>query len=68
MRFPAYSNEPDRAVTVTRKPTRTRLIKAVCPDALCGVVIRITRKYIDGGKLPTCSCGKKMGVPVGSDR
>ena len=59
MRFPAYSNEPERAVVVTRKQS-TRLIKVVCADAACGAVLRITRRYINQGKIPTCACGNKM--------
>jgi len=38
----------------------TRLLKVVCPDAACGVVSRMTRKWLDEGKLPTCACGAKM--------
>lgn len=42
------------------KKQGTRLIKVVCPDAGCGVVVRMTRKYIDDDKIPTCACGTKM--------
>jgi len=42
------------------KKQSTRLIKVVCPGAECGVVIRMTRKYISDGLLPTCACGEKM--------
>ena len=37
----------------------TRLIKVVCPDASCGVILRMTRKYLIN-RIPTCACGKKM--------
>jgi len=46
--------------TGTEKKQGTRLIKVACPDASCGVVLRMTRKYIDEGKVPTCACGTRM--------
>ena len=48
--------------TGTEKKQGTRLIKVACPDASCGVVLRMTRKYIDEGKVPTCACGTKMRI------
>jgi hypothetical protein len=51
----------------TKKPGKkqgTRLIKVVCPDALCGVVLRMTRKHIDNDKVPTCACGARMQPSV----
>ena len=51
----------------TKKPGKkqgTRLIKVVCPDALCGVVLRMTRNHIDNHKVPTCACGAKMQPSV----
>jgi hypothetical protein len=46
--------------TGTEKKQGTWLIKVACPDASCGVVLRMTRKYIDEGKVPTCACGTRM--------
>jgi hypothetical protein len=42
------------------KKQGTRLIKVVCPEADCGVVCRMTKKYIETGRIPTCACGTKM--------
>lgn len=42
------------------KKQSTRLIKVICPVSDCGVVVRMTRKYIDEDLLPTCACGTKM--------
>jgi hypothetical protein len=40
----------------------TRLVKVACPDSECGVVVRMTRVYIEADKIPTCACGLKMEV------
>jgi hypothetical protein len=50
--------------TGTEKKQGTRLIKVACPDAACGVVLRMTRKYIDEGKIPMCSCGTRMEARI----
>ncbi len=52
------------AGVVATKKQGTRLLKVACGNPLCGVVVRITRKYIDGGKIPTCACGARMEVAV----
>ena len=50
--------------TGTERKQGTRLIKVACPDASCGVVLRMTRKYIDEGKIPTCACGTRMEARI----
>lgn len=40
------------------KKQGTRLVKVICPD--CGCPIRMTRRWIDAGAMPTCGCGGKM--------
>jgi hypothetical protein len=50
----------DKTAFEDEKKPGSRLIKVVCPDADCGVVIRMTRKYIEEDKIPTCACGQKM--------
>jgi hypothetical protein len=60
MKFPAYSTEPERAPVVTRQKQRCRLIRIACPDPACGVVLRITRKWLNADKRPVCACGAKM--------
>jgi hypothetical protein len=50
--------------TGTEKKQGTRLIKVACPNASCGVVLRMTRKYIDEGKVPTCACGTRMEARI----
>jgi hypothetical protein len=50
----------DSGITKATAKQGTRLLKVVCPDAACGVVLRITRRYIDQGRIPTCACGNKM--------
>jgi hypothetical protein len=48
--------------TVTRVPQKCRLLKVACP--LCGLIIRMTKKYINAGRVPTCACGARMALCV----
>lgn len=55
-------SELDKTAFDDVKKQGTRLIKVACPEADCGVVCRMTRKYIETGRIPTCACGTKMEV------
>lgn len=46
----------------------TRLLKVMCPNPTCGVVVRMTGKYVNCGRIPTCSCGTKMELSVAARR
>lgn len=42
------------------KTQTTRMLKVVCPDEDCGVIVRMTAKWLEEVGTPTCACGYRM--------
>jgi hypothetical protein len=52
----AYPHAPLKPSAVKAKKQKTRLIKVGCD---CGIIARMTQKYLDSDSLPTCICGER---------
>ena len=61
-RIGAYPHPAMDAGAFKMPKQTTRLVKVICPDPDCGVVVRMTRVYIEAEKIPTCACGMLLEV------
>jgi hypothetical protein len=61
-------SKPTRATVNASTKQGTRLLKVMCPNPACAVVVRMTAKYINCGRIPTCSCGTKMEPRIAATR
>lgn len=57
---PYPHRELDKSALDGKKKAGSRLIKVMCPEPDCGVVIRMCRNYIEDGMIPVCACGVQM--------
>ena len=54
-----YPHAPLKPSEIKKKVTPTRMLKVGCPDEACGIIGRMTLKYIESDRLPTCVCGER---------